>query len=54
MRNPEEDGKDTLQCIAEVLQISKQAVRLDVPIIEGKLERKISKPHKDIIGIISK
>ena len=53
MHNLEEDGKDTLQCIAEMLQITKQAMRLDVPIIERKLERKISKPHKDIIGISS-
>ncbi|XP_023564751.1 phosphatidylinositide phosphatase SAC2 isoform X2 [Octodon degus] len=52
-RNPEEDGKDTLQCIAEMLQITKQAVGLDVPIIERKLERKSSKPHEEIIGIRS-
>ncbi|XP_036591169.1 phosphatidylinositide phosphatase SAC2 isoform X2 [Trichosurus vulpecula] len=51
VRNPEEDGKDTLQCIAEMLQITKQAMGLDVPIIEKKLERKSSKPHEDIIGI---
>uniref|UniRef100_A0A674K068 Inositol polyphosphate-5-phosphatase F n=1 Tax=Terrapene triunguis TaxID=2587831 RepID=A0A674K068_9SAUR len=38
MRNPEEDGKDTLQCIAEMLRITKQAMGLDVPIIEKKLE----------------
>lgn len=30
---------DTLQCIAEMLQITKQAMGLDVPIIEKKLER---------------
>ncbi|XP_037661317.1 phosphatidylinositide phosphatase SAC2 isoform X3 [Choloepus didactylus] len=53
MRNPDEDGKDTLQCIAEMLQITKQAMGLDVPIIEKKLERKSSKPHEDIIGIRS-
>ncbi|XP_054546535.1 phosphatidylinositide phosphatase SAC2 isoform X4 [Talpa occidentalis] len=53
MRNPEEDGKDTLQCIAEMLQITKQAMGLDVPIIEKRLERKSSKPHEDIIGIRS-
>uniref|UniRef100_A0A673SYT2 Inositol polyphosphate-5-phosphatase F n=1 Tax=Suricata suricatta TaxID=37032 RepID=A0A673SYT2_SURSU len=53
MRNPEEDGKDTLQCIAEMLQITKQATGADVPIIEKKLERKSSKPHEDIIGIRS-
>uniref|UniRef100_H0VDN7 Inositol polyphosphate-5-phosphatase F n=1 Tax=Cavia porcellus TaxID=10141 RepID=H0VDN7_CAVPO len=52
-RNPEEDGKDTLQCIAEMLQITKQAMGLDVPIIERKLERKSSKPHEEIIGIRS-
>ncbi|XP_051837508.1 phosphatidylinositide phosphatase SAC2 isoform X2 [Antechinus flavipes] len=51
VRNSEEDGKDTLQCIAEMLQITKQAMGLDVPIIEKKLERKSSKPHEDIIGI---
>ncbi|XP_066880634.1 phosphatidylinositide phosphatase SAC2 isoform X3 [Kogia breviceps] len=53
VRSPEEDGKDTLQCIAEMLQITKQAMGLDVPIIEKKLERKSSKPHEDIIGIRS-
>uniref|UniRef100_A0A663EF55 Inositol polyphosphate-5-phosphatase F n=1 Tax=Aquila chrysaetos chrysaetos TaxID=223781 RepID=A0A663EF55_AQUCH len=53
VRNPEEDGKDTLQCIAEMLRITKQAMGLDVPIIEKKLERKSSKPHEDIIGIRS-
>ncbi|XP_058043462.1 phosphatidylinositide phosphatase SAC2 isoform X3 [Ahaetulla prasina] len=40
VRSPEEDGKDTLQCIAEMLRITKQAMGLDVPIIEKKLERK--------------
>ncbi|XP_029416599.1 phosphatidylinositide phosphatase SAC2 isoform X4 [Nannospalax galili] len=53
LRSPEEDGKDTLQCIAEMLQITKQAMGQDVPIIEKKLERKSSKPHEDIIGIRS-
>ncbi|KAM6444137.1 phosphatidylinositide phosphatase SAC2 isoform 1-T1 [Liasis olivaceus] len=53
VRSPEEDGKDTLQCIAEMLRITKQAMGLDVPIIEKKLERKSSKPHEDIIGIRS-
>ncbi|XP_027260255.1 phosphatidylinositide phosphatase SAC2 isoform X5 [Cricetulus griseus] len=53
IRSPEEDGKDTLQCIAEMLQITKQAMGLDVPIVEKKLERKSSKPHEDIIGIRS-
>ncbi|XP_074963460.1 phosphatidylinositide phosphatase SAC2 isoform X2 [Phalacrocorax aristotelis] len=53
VRNPEDDGKDTLQCIAEMLRITKQAMGLDVPIIEKKLERKSSKPHEDIIGIRS-
>ncbi|KAJ8775713.1 hypothetical protein J1605_016261 [Eschrichtius robustus] len=53
MHNPEEDGKDTLQCIAEMLQITKEAMGLDVPIIEKKPERKSSRPHEDIIGIRS-
>ena len=53
MCNPEEDGKDSLQCIEEMLQITKQAMGLDVPIIEKKLERKNSKPHENIIGIRS-
>ncbi|KAJ6669022.1 hypothetical protein lerEdw1_007831 [Lerista edwardsae] len=53
VRSPEEDGKDTLQCIAEMLRITKQAMGLDVPITEKKLERKSSKPHEDIIGIRS-
>ncbi|XP_051883602.1 phosphatidylinositide phosphatase SAC2 isoform X2 [Pristis pectinata] len=53
-RNPEEDGKDTLQCIAEMLQLTKQGLGIDVPILEKKLERKRSKPHEDILGIQSK
>ncbi|KAM4774700.1 phosphatidylinositide phosphatase SAC2 [Cyanocitta cristata] len=53
VRSPEEDGKDTLQCIAEMLRITKQAMGMDVPIIEKKLERRSSKPHEDIIGIRS-
>ncbi|KAM8924171.1 phosphatidylinositide phosphatase SAC2 isoform 2-T2 [Pelodytes ibericus] len=53
-RNPEEDGKDTLLCIAEMLRITKQATDTDVPIIEKKLERKSSKPHEEIMGIRSK
>ncbi|KAM4703825.1 phosphatidylinositide phosphatase SAC2 [Rhinophrynus dorsalis] len=53
-RNPEEDGKDTLLCIAEMLRITKQALESDVPIIEKKLERKSSKPHEEIMGIRSK
>ncbi|XP_054133120.1 phosphatidylinositide phosphatase SAC2 [Melozone crissalis] len=52
-RSPEEDGKDTLQCIAEMLRITKQAMGMDVPIVEKKLERRSSKPHEDIIGIRS-
>ncbi|XP_053548633.1 phosphatidylinositide phosphatase SAC2 [Bombina bombina] len=54
MRNPDEDGKDTLLCIAEMLRITKQAMGSDVPIIEKKLERKSSKPHEDIMGIRSR
>ncbi|KAG8549172.1 hypothetical protein GDO81_022377 [Engystomops pustulosus] len=53
-RSPEEDGKDTLLCIAEMLRITKQALGSDVPIIEKKLERKNSKPHEEIMGIRSK
>nr|XP_056705917.1 phosphatidylinositide phosphatase SAC2 [Euleptes europaea] len=53
VRNPEEDGKDTLQCIAEMLRITKQATGTDLLIVERKLERKSSKPHEDIIGIRS-
>ncbi|KAG8435805.1 hypothetical protein GDO86_013664 [Hymenochirus boettgeri] len=53
-RNPEEDGKDTLQCIAEMLRITRQALDSDLPIIEKKLERKSSEPHEEIIGIRSK
>uniref|UniRef100_A0A8C5L5H5 Inositol polyphosphate-5-phosphatase F n=1 Tax=Jaculus jaculus TaxID=51337 RepID=A0A8C5L5H5_JACJA len=52
-RSPEEDGKDTLQCIAEMLQITKQAMGLDVQVTEKRLERKNSKPHEGIIGIRS-
>ncbi|KAK1164711.1 phosphatidylinositide phosphatase SAC2 isoform X1 [Acipenser oxyrinchus oxyrinchus] len=53
-RSPEEDGKDTLQCIAEMLRITKQAMELDVAIVEKKLERRHSKPHEDIINIRTK
>ncbi|XP_026080698.1 phosphatidylinositide phosphatase SAC2-like [Carassius auratus] len=53
-RNPEDDGKDTLQCIAEMLRITKQAMGLDVQVVEKKLERKHSKPHEDIMGIQGK
>uniref|UniRef100_A0A8C9X6C1 Inositol polyphosphate-5-phosphatase F n=1 Tax=Sander lucioperca TaxID=283035 RepID=A0A8C9X6C1_SANLU len=40
-RNPEDDGKDTLQCIAEMLRIMKQATGLDLLVVEKKLESKI-------------
>ncbi|KAM9726905.1 phosphatidylinositide phosphatase SAC2 isoform 1-T1 [Menidia menidia] len=53
-RNPEDDGKDTLQCIAEMLQITKQASGLDLVLVEKKLERRQSKPHEDIMGIQNK
>ncbi|XP_076025414.1 phosphatidylinositide phosphatase SAC2 isoform X1 [Genypterus blacodes] len=53
-RNPEDDGKDTLQCIAEMLRITKQAVGLDLLVVEKKLERRQSKPHEDIMGIQNK
>uniref|UniRef100_A0A8C1QFU0 BAG family molecular chaperone regulator 3-like n=1 Tax=Cyprinus carpio TaxID=7962 RepID=A0A8C1QFU0_CYPCA len=53
-RNPEDDGKDTLQCIAEMLRITKQAMGLDVQVIEKKLERRHSRPHEDIMGIQGK
>ncbi|XP_029926040.1 phosphatidylinositide phosphatase SAC2 isoform X2 [Myripristis murdjan] len=53
-RNPEDDGKDTLQCIAEMLRITKQAMGLDLLVVEKKLERRHSKPHEDIMGIQAK
>ncbi|XP_067465654.1 phosphatidylinositide phosphatase SAC2 isoform X2 [Thunnus thynnus] len=53
-RNPEDDGKDTLQCIAEMLRITKQATGLDLLVVEKKLERRQSKPHEDIMGIQNK
>uniref|UniRef100_UPI003AAEC320 phosphatidylinositide phosphatase SAC2 isoform X3 n=1 Tax=Centroberyx gerrardi TaxID=166262 RepID=UPI003AAEC320 len=53
-RNPEDDGKDTLQCIAEMLRITKQAMGLDLLVVEKKLERRHSKPHEDIMGIQTK
>uniref|UniRef100_A0A8C5I7X5 Phosphatidylinositide phosphatase SAC2 n=1 Tax=Gouania willdenowi TaxID=441366 RepID=A0A8C5I7X5_GOUWI len=53
-RNPEDDGKDTLQCIAEMLRITKQATGLDLLVVEKKLERRQSKPHDDIMGIQNK
>ncbi|KAM9395205.1 phosphatidylinositide phosphatase SAC2 [Salvelinus alpinus] len=49
-RNPEDDGKDTLQCIAEMLRLTKQAMGLDLQVVEKKLERRHSKPHEDIMG----
>ncbi|KAG7279835.1 hypothetical protein CRUP_013745 [Coryphaenoides rupestris] len=53
-RNPEDDGKDTLQCIAEMLRITKQATGLDLLVVEKRLERRQSKPHEDIMGIQNK
>ncbi|AWP14325.1 Phosphatidylinositide phosphatase SAC2 [Scophthalmus maximus] len=53
-RNPEDDGKDTLQCIAEMLRITKQAMGLDMLVVEKKLERRQSRPHEDIMGIQNK
>ncbi|XP_055757875.1 phosphatidylinositide phosphatase SAC2 isoform X2 [Salvelinus fontinalis] len=53
-RNPEDDGKDTLQCIAEMLRLTKQAMGLDLQVVEKKLERRHSKPHEDIMGIQGK
>ncbi|KAM3863437.1 phosphatidylinositide phosphatase SAC2 [Diretmus argenteus] len=53
-RNPEDDGKDILQCIAEMLRITKQALGLDLLVVEKKLERRHSKPHDDIMGIQTK
>ncbi|KAM9847820.1 phosphatidylinositide phosphatase SAC2 [Aulostomus maculatus] len=53
-RHPEDDGKDTLQCIAEMLRITKQATGLDLLVVEKKLERRQSKPHEDIMGIQNK
>ncbi|KAL3050018.1 hypothetical protein OYC64_012138 [Pagothenia borchgrevinki] len=53
-RNPEDDGKDTLQCIAEMLRITKRTTGLDMLVVEKKLERRQSKPHEDIMGIQSK
>uniref|UniRef100_A0A8C5FXI4 Inositol polyphosphate-5-phosphatase F n=1 Tax=Gadus morhua TaxID=8049 RepID=A0A8C5FXI4_GADMO len=50
-RNPEDDGKDTLQCIAEMLRITKEALGLDLLVVEKRLERRQSKPHEDIMGI---
>ncbi|XP_072565473.1 phosphatidylinositide phosphatase SAC2 isoform X2 [Paramormyrops kingsleyae] len=53
-RSPEDDGKDTLQCIAEMLRITKQALGFDVQVVEKKLERRHSKPHEGIVGIGSR
>ncbi|XP_028983636.1 phosphatidylinositide phosphatase SAC2 isoform X2 [Betta splendens] len=53
-RNPEDDGKDTLQCIAEMIRITKQSTGLDLLVVEKKLERRQSKPHEDIMGIQNK
>uniref|UniRef100_A0A8C6SBS4 Inositol polyphosphate-5-phosphatase F n=1 Tax=Neogobius melanostomus TaxID=47308 RepID=A0A8C6SBS4_9GOBI len=50
-RNPEDDGRDTLQCIAEMLRITKQAIGIDLYVVEKKLERRQSRPHEDIMGI---
>ncbi|CAL9688195.1 unnamed protein product [Knipowitschia caucasica] len=53
-RNPDDDGKDTLQCIAEMLRITKQAIGMDLFVAEKKLERRQSRPHEDIMGIQNK
>ncbi|XP_061601760.1 phosphatidylinositide phosphatase SAC2 isoform X2 [Cololabis saira] len=48
-RNSEDDGKDTLQCIAEMLRITKQATGQDLVVVEKKLDRRQSRPHEDIM-----
>ncbi|KAK2824024.1 hypothetical protein Q5P01_021199 [Channa striata] len=56
-RNPEDDGKDTLQCIAEMLRITKQSIGLDCPQLWVDCflcSRRQSKPHEDIMGIQNK
>lgn len=53
-RNPEDDGKDTLQCISEMLRITKQAIGMDLHVVEKKLDRRQSRPHEDIMGIQNK
>ncbi|KAM6916431.1 phosphatidylinositide phosphatase SAC2 isoform 2-T2 [Xenentodon cancila] len=53
-RNSEDDGKDTLQCIAEMLRITKQATGQDLYVVEKKLDRRQSRPHEDIMGIQNK
>ncbi|XP_068597376.1 phosphatidylinositide phosphatase SAC2 [Brachionichthys hirsutus] len=55
-RNPEDDGKDTLQCIAEMLCITRQAMGLDMLTVREvkKLERRQSKPQEDIMGLQSR
>uniref|UniRef100_A0A3P9K7N4 Inositol polyphosphate-5-phosphatase F n=1 Tax=Oryzias latipes TaxID=8090 RepID=A0A3P9K7N4_ORYLA len=53
-RHPEDDGKDTLQCIAEMLRITKQSSGLDLLVVEKRLDRRQSKPHEDIMGIQNK
>ncbi|KAK7901700.1 hypothetical protein WMY93_018469 [Mugilogobius chulae] len=53
-RNPDDDGRDTLQCIAEMLRITKQAIGIDLYVVEKKLERRQSRPHEDIMGIQNK
>lgn len=50
-RTPEDDGKDTLQCISEMLRIVKQGLGQELPIIEKRLDRRHSKPHEDLLGV---
>uniref|UniRef100_A0A672H3G3 Inositol polyphosphate-5-phosphatase F n=1 Tax=Salarias fasciatus TaxID=181472 RepID=A0A672H3G3_SALFA len=45
---------DTLQCIAEMLRITKQATGLDLLVVEKKMERRQTRPHEDIMGIQNK
>ncbi|XP_041645213.1 phosphatidylinositide phosphatase SAC2 [Cheilinus undulatus] len=53
-RNPEDDGKDTLQCIAEMLRITKQSLGSDLLVVEKKLERRQCKPPEDLMAIQNK
>ncbi|XP_032806114.2 phosphatidylinositide phosphatase SAC2 isoform X1 [Petromyzon marinus] len=53
-RSPEDSGKDTLQCITEIFQIVKQTSGGTLLQTEGKLEKKKSKPHEEIIGVSHK
>uniref|UniRef100_UPI00358EFBBB phosphatidylinositide phosphatase SAC2 isoform X2 n=1 Tax=Myxine glutinosa TaxID=7769 RepID=UPI00358EFBBB len=50
----ENNGKDTLECIAEIFTMLKEENGTSLSMMEGKLEKRKSKPHEEIITVSAK